>query len=305
MTSERGEWRHIAVPYALLVLTMLFWAGNSIVGRAMRDDIPPLTLTWIRWVGSATVLMPFALRQAWAERAEIRKGWPALLLLGLTGMCIFNSLLYTGLHYTTASNALLMQAMIPALVLMLGALFFGDRTPVLRIVGVGLSTVGVGFIVFKGSLEAVLGLHLGPGDLLILGACVVWAIYTLCLRLAPPIAPMSLLLVTVLIGVIGTAPLAWTERAQIAEIVLTPEVIGACLYVSIFPSALSYLFYNAAVVRIGPGATGQTIALMPLFGAWLAVFLLGEKLYAFHVVGMALIFVGIALSGLALVRAKR
>lgn len=305
MNAENTDWRRLAVPYALLVLTMVFWAGNSIVGRAMKDEIPPLTLTWIRWVGSAIVLMPFAMRQMWRDRVEVRRGWAALLLLGVTGMCAFNSLLYTGLHYTAASNALLIQALIPAVVLILGALFLGDRTPLLRIVGVAISTLGVGFIVFRGNLEALLGLHLGAGDLLILAACFVWAIYTLGLRFSPAVAPMTVLLVTVLIGVVGTAPLAWTERAQIVEIVWTPAVIWACLYVSIFPSALAYLFYNAAVARIGPVATGQTIALMPLFGAWLAAILLGEKLHFFHFTGMVLILAGIAFSGLALMRSQR
>ncbi len=289
--------------YAMLGLVMLFWAGNSIVGRAVRSDIPPFTLALVRWVGALLILAPVALRHVIAEWEAIRRKWPVILLLGLVGVAGFNGFLYSGLHYTTATNALLIQALIPGLVLLTGALLFHDRSPWKQVAGVALSTLGVMFIVFRGDPMAILRLHFGFGDSLILGGCLVWAIYTVCLRLAPQIHPLAFLFTTFAIGAITMAPLALGEAERIAQIPWKPGIFAAFAYVAIFPSVIAYFLYNAAVAHIGSGAAGQTISLMPLFGALLAVALLNEKLQAYHGAGMALILAGVLLSALA--HAKR
>lgn len=291
--------------YAMLGLVMLFWAGNSIVGRAVRGDIPPFTLALVRWTGALLVLSPFALRHVAAEWRIILRHWPAVLLLGLTGVAAFNGFLYSGLHFTTATNGLLIQALIPALVLLAGALLFRDRAPPGQVAGVILSTLGVMTIVFRGDPVAILRLHFGPGDSLILCGCLAWAIYTACLRLAPRVQAVSFLFVTFSIGILAMAPLALGEAEAIARIPWGPGVFAAFAYVAIFPSVCAYFLYNGAVAQIGPGAAGQTISLMPLFGALLAAVLLGERLEAYHGLGMALILCGVALSGIATARRAR
>lgn len=298
MTKPKPELR----AYAMLGLVMLFWAGNSIVGRAVRDDIPPLTLAFVRWSGALIILAPLALRHVVAEWAAIRKGWPIILLLGLVGVAAFNGFLYSGLHYTTATNALLIQALIPALVLMAGAILFRDRSPWGQVMGVIFSTLGVAIIVFRGEPMAILRMHFSTGDGLILCGCVAWALYTVYLRAAPRIHPLALLFVTFLIGAVVMAPLAANEAEQIAEIRWRPEIFAAFIYVAIFPSVIAYFLYNSAVARIGSGKAGQTISLMPLFGALLAAALLGEKLERYHGVGMILILGGVIIS--AFTRAK-
>lgn len=288
--------------YALLGIVMILWAGNSIVGRAVRDDIPPFTLAFVRWTGALLVLAPFALRQVVAEWAAIMRGWRPILLLGLTGVAAFNGLLYLGLHYTTATNGLLLQALIPALVLTTGAIAFGDRAPFGQIVGVVLSTLGVATIVFHGDPHAVLQLRFGFGDVLILCGCLAWAIYTVGLRRRPEISPFSFLFTTFVIGAVVMAPFAASESARVAAIDWTPGVVGAFLYVAVLPSVVAYLLYNAAVAQIGGAAAGQTISLMPLFGAVLAALLLGETLHGYHAIGMALILGGVAVAGWAITR---
>ena len=136
--------------YGALALTMLFWAGNAIVGRAVRADIPPFTLAFGRWAIAAAVLAPFAMRAVIADWAEVRRSWRTILFLGLVGVAAFNGFLYSGLRYTTASNGLLLQALIPALVLLISALAFRDRATAGQVLGVMISTVGVAIIVFRG-----------------------------------------------------------------------------------------------------------------------------------------------------------
>ena len=280
--------------YAALGLTMLFWAGNSIVGRAVRGDIPPFTLAFGRWLLALVLLAPFALRPVIADWQVARRHWLVILFLGLVGVAAFNGFLYSGLRHTTATNGLLLQALIPALVLHIGAVAFRDRVPVGQAAGVLLSTLGVAVIVFRGDPSAILGLKLGFGDALILFGCIAWAAYTACLRLRPAIQPLTFIFLTFCIGAIAMAPFALAEL-EASPIVWQPHVLAAFAYVGIFPSVCAYFLYNAAVAQIGAGPVGQTISLMPVFGALLATQLLGENLHGYHALGIGMILCGIML----------
>jgi drug/metabolite transporter (DMT)-like permease len=295
MTSERSSLR----AYAALALTMLFWAGNAIAGRAVRGDIGPFTLAFGRWLIALVILTPFAVPPIVRQWSQIRRHWLVILFLGLVGVGAFNGFLYSGLRFTTASNGLLLQALIPALVLLTGTLAFKDKVPPGQILGVLLSTLGVAVIVFRGDPRAVLELSLGRGDALILCGCVAWAVYTACLRLRPVIQPLSFMYLTFCIGAAVMAPLALAELGS-RSIDWNANVIGALTYVGIFPSLCAYFLYNGAVARLGAGSAGQTISLMPVFGALLATQILGEQLQPYHLLGMAAIISGIALTGMML-----
>lgn len=290
MTREKGA----LYAYLALALVMMFWAGNSIVGRAMRADIPPFTLAFLRWALAFAILLPFAIRKLADDRAALRAGWKDVLMLGVLGVGGFNGLLYLGLHHTNATNALLLQAAIPAGVLLADRAIFGQSAPVTRMLGIALSTIGVIVVILRGDIAVLAGLHFGQGEMLVLGAAVVWSLYTSLLRRKPPVDPLSLLAVTFLIGALCMAPFAAAEWSAGERPGSGPGVIAAVIYVATFPSILSYLMFNQAVGRIGAGRAGQTLSLMPLFGALLASALLGEPLHRYHIAGMALIFGGIA-----------
>jgi drug/metabolite transporter (DMT)-like permease len=288
--------RQHARAFALLGLVMLLWAGNSIVGRAVRDEVAPFTLAFVRWTGASLVLLPFALGPLRRDWPAIRRGWKAILLLGMTGVAGFNALLYSGLHYTTATNALLLQAAIPPAVMLLDRLFFGVRSTWGQGLGVIASVLGVVVIVFEGDPASALGLHFGVGDALVLAAVLVWAVYTVFLRLRPDISPVSFIATTFAIGVIVMAPMAAWEWHAGHQVVVNARVVGAFVYVGLLPSLVSYFIYNQAAGVVGPARAGQAITLMPLFGAFLSALLLGEKLHPFHFAGMALILAGIVIA---------
>jgi len=280
--------------FALLGLVMLLWTGNSIVGRAVRDDVGPFTLAFVRWTGASLVLLLFAIASVRRDWPAIRRGWKALALLGLTGIGAFNALLYSGLQHTTATNALLLQAAIPPAVMLLDRLVFGVRSNWRQALGVSVSVLGVVVIVFEGNPASALGLRFGLGDAFVLAAVLVWALYTVFLRLRPAISGISFIAVTFAIGVVAMAPLAaWEWRAGY-RVTLDAGVAGAFLYVCLLPSLVAYFIYNRATGIVGPARAGQAITLMPLFGALLSALLLGERLHPFHFAGMALILAGIA-----------
>ncbi|KLE34026.1 DMT family transporter [Aurantiacibacter luteus] len=287
---------------ALLGLVMVFWAGNSIVGRAVAGSIPPLTLAFVRWTGASLLLLPFAWRPLRRDLPALRASWRPVLLLGLLGIGAFNALLYSGLQFTTATNALLLQAAVPALVLVFDRALNGVRPGGWQVAGTIASTLGVLVVVFQADPARLAALHLGAGDTLILASVVVWALYTVLLPLRPKVSPVSFVAATFAVGVVSMAPLAAREFAQGMRIVWSTGTVLALAYVSVFPSLVSYFIYNAAAARLGAARAGQSITLLPIFGAFLSALLLGEALHWFHALGMALIGTGIALGLLALRR---
>lgn len=285
-----------AAAFAMLALVMLLWSGNSIVARAVNGTIPPFALALFRWTGALLIVAPFAWPRLRADRASLVRYWKPVLLLGLLGVAAFNAFLYSGLRYTTASNGLLLQAAIPALVLLVDFTLFRIRASLGLVLGVLLSILGVTAIVAHGEFTILVEVALNRGDALILAGVVAWALYTSLLRLRPPLHALSFLGTTFAIGVVAMVPLAATELREIAAIRWTPGTIAAIAYVAVFPSVIAYALFNAAVAAVGPASAGQAITLMPLFGALLASATLGEKLHSYHLAGMALILGGILVS---------
>lgn len=283
--------------YLLLTMTALFWAGNSIVGRAARELVPPAALSFWRWVIALTLLLPLAWPHLKRDWPVLRANWPIMLLLGTLGIGAFNTMLYTGLQTTTALNSMMLQSAQPALILMVGALVMGDRTSVRQITGVLVSLVGVLIIISRGDIGALLGLELNAGDAIIGVAVVLWAIYSVFLRRRPSVHPLSFLAASIMVGIMVISPVYAAELWRGRAIVPGWESGLAIAYVSIFPSFLAYLFFNRGVELIGSAATGQYLNIMPLMGAGLAMLFLGETLHLFHVAGLALVVAGILVAG--------
>jgi drug/metabolite transporter (DMT)-like permease len=288
--------------YLMLVLVMLIWSGNSILGRAMRMDVPPLTMAFLRWGGAALIAVPLAWRHIRADWGAIRQGWPVILLLGIVGVGSFNALMYSGLQYTTAANSLLIQAGIPALVLLLDFLLFRVMPRWAQVAGCLLASAGVLIIVFRGDPAAMATLAFNRGDALMLCAVTMWSFYTVLLRLRPQISGLSFLALTIVIGAVVTAPFSAVEL-QTRDVHLSLSVMAGLAYLITLPSIVGYFLYNKAVDTIGAGDAGQVTNLQPLFGAILASLILGEPFDQHHLIGMALILAGIGLPLIARPRA--
>jgi drug/metabolite transporter (DMT)-like permease len=255
-SASRGSYA-IVLAYLSLALVMLFFAGNSIVARAIRDETPPFTLALVRWLGALIVVAPFAIPHLIADRSTLGRNIVPLVVLGLLGTAVFNAFLYNGLAHTTATNSLLLQAAIPAFVLVFSRLFFAERASLMQQIGVSVSALGVIFIVVRADLRVLSNLTFGFGDILVLCGVVSWSLYTALLRWRPKLHPLSFVAVSFFVGAICMAPPAAMEWAQGARPSLSPQVLGAFAYVAIFPTVIAYLLFNAAVSQIGPAKAGK------------------------------------------------
>ena len=280
-------------PYLLLSFTALFWAGNSIVGRATHDIMPPVALAFWRWTLALVFLLPFAWPHLKRDISKLKMSLSWVLLLGALGIGTFNTLLYTGLQTTTAVNGLLLQSMQPALILMLGAIIFGERVRLVQILGIALSITGALMIILRGDLTALMALEFNPGDLVIIAAVIVWSFYSVLLRKRPAVHPLSFLAATFAVGVVVIFPVYVAEIASGRTIESRPESWLAISYVCLFPSLIAYLFFNRGVELLGSATAGLFLNIMPVIGALLAALLLAEPIYWFHFFGIVVIGIGI------------
>ncbi len=283
-------------PYILLTLAVLFWAGNFILGRAFHNNIPPVALAFWRWaVASLLIIVPAFryLRQDWPE---IRRNWSAVLLLSALGVAAFNTLVYSGLQYTQAINAFLLQSLMPVLIVALSFALFGERVRIVQAVGILVSLGGAATIIAHGNLRAIMALQFNRGDLLVAAAIVCYAGYSVLLRKRPNVHPLSFIAVTFWLGTAIIFPIYLWETLNVR--VMKPElssflVIG---YVAVFPSIISYLCFNRGVELIGANRAGLFIHLMPVFGSLMAILFLGESFLWYHALGIGLIAAGIYLA---------
>ncbi len=289
--------RLYANPYLLLTLAVAFWAINFIVGRAVNQDVPPVGLAFWRWAGALLILTPFALRHLRRDLPALRAGWRNVLLCSVTGITVFNTLVYMGLHHTVAINGALLQSAMPALIVLLSFLALGESFRPIQIFGLVVSTVGVLTVVTRGDPAVLADLGLNRGDLLVLVAVISYAIYSVAVKRRPPVHPLSFVWITFLVGLVALAPFYAAEHLSGDVMRLTdPVTLGAVGYVMVFPSILSYLFFNRGVELVGPGRAGLFIHLLPVFAGLLAVGLLGEAFRWYHAAGLGLIVAGISLA---------
>lgn len=283
-------------PRLLLTLAVLFWSGNFVIGRAVHAAVPPVALAFWRWTVAFGLVFVLARPHLRRDVPILREYLLPVLLLSATGVAAFNTLVYIGLHTTTAVNALLLQSFMPLAILATAWVLFRERTRAVQFAALALSVAGVAIIVGRGSPAAVFRLSFNAGDGWVLLAVFCYALYSVLLRRRPPVHPLSLIAAMFAIGSALLLPLYLAETMLFEPLRPTPAAVAAIAYVAFFPSLLSYLFYNRGVELLGAARAGQFVHLMPVFGALLAFIFLGERLHAFHAAGIALIAAGLVLT---------
>ena len=284
--------------YLALAGAALFWGGNWPLARWIQADIPPLTLGLLRWGSAALFLLPIALPPFLRAWPIVRREWRRLTILGVVGVTGFSALSYTGLVYTTAINGSLLNAAAPVFLVLFSALGFGERIGWAQIAGVVLSIVGVLAIITRGAPETLASFAFNVGDLYVMGAVLVWTVYTVLIKRWPTaLPPLVFLFATLLFSLplpiaLSAAELAWGTRMP----VFGPITIVAVVYLGLFPSIAAYMFWNYGVGRIGPTRAMLFQYLIPVFATGLAILLLGETLRWFHVAGAGLIVGGLVLA---------
>jgi len=226
--------------------------------------------------------------------------WKWILPMAAIASAIFQSMVYLGLQHTTALNGALLIALVPIVVAAFAAMLLGDRFTPLQGLGIGVSLAGAVVVIVRGDLSVLRALAFNPGDLWILAAVPIWALYTVLLKRWPAgLDRMSFLAAMAIVGTLLQAPLYAWEWAGGRHLVLSPASLAAIAYTAVFASFLAFVFYNAALQRTTPTVAGPFHHLHPAFTALLGVVFLGERIGWHHAVGVACIVLGLYLTSAA------
>jgi len=284
--------------YLMLILCAFFWSGNFIVGKfATLYEVPPLTLNFFRWLIVWIILIPFTFRDILKNIKVIKKNFYPLLLMSITSISIFNSVVYYSLNFTQVLNGALMISIIPVLIVFISFIFKTEKINFSQIFGLLLSITGVLTIITRLDFSKLINLDLNKGDLWLLVAMLSWAIYsTMLITHKTGLKYLSFMTAIVSIGLIFLFPQFLFELSNHQVIKFNIPFILITSYVVFFAGLGSYILWNKAVVIVGPNKAGIFLHLMPVFSSFMAIFLLNEKLMNFHIIGAIIIIIGIYLS---------
>jgi len=282
--------------YLLLILAPLAWGGNAVAGKLAAGSWLPFSITSLRWLIVTLLLLPFVYPYLKADRVKLVANAPLLFALGGLGMGAFNLGMYLALNYTTAVNVSIEQASMPCVILLLNFLFLRQRVRWQQIAGLAIAVAGVWLTTARGQPLQLFESGLNRGDAIMLGACVLYAAYSVGLRWKPAVSWPSFMFSLAVSAFLVSVPFPTFEWMPHAPPPLQGTDWLVLAYVVVFPSLLAQAAFARGVELIGANRAGQFINLVPIFGALLAVLLLGEGFYWYHGAGLLLVLMGITLA---------
>ena len=282
-------------PHFLLTLTSIFWAFNTVAGRAAVGEVSPLLIVSVRWFFVSIILSILCRNQLIETWSILNKKIKWLIFMGLFGFTGFNSAYYVAAHDTIAINLGLVQGTMPAFIIIIAWIWLKDKINFTQFLGVLITFIAVLIVVCSGNFNALIELELNSGDIVMIFACTLYAIYAVGLRKKPKISALPLLTFFAYIAFLGSFP-GLIYEIYSNQLILPGQkgfiILGVII---IFPSFLAQIFFMKGVEKIGPSRSGLYTNLVPVFSSLLAVFFLGEEFQFFHLLSLIMIFIGIYL----------
>ena len=284
--------------YIMLVCATLFWAGNFMVGKfAFLENIPPMSLVFLRWSLVWLILLPFTYKEIIRHKDTIITNLPLLFFLAFTSVGLFNTFTYLSLVHTQVINASLFNTAIPAAIIFLCFLFKIEKTNKFQILGLILSVFGILSIITKLDLNVLLSLNFNKGDLIMIGGVITWGLYSAFLKNKKFTLPLlTLVQVLCTFGLIFIFPQFLYEFSQGLRVSFNTNLYYTLIYLALFPSIGSYYCWAGAVAIIGANRAGIFLSLIPFFSTIMAIIFFNEQFEFFHLIGSILIILGLFLS---------
>ena len=284
--------------YLYLFLTVTFWAGNFVVGKlASFYEVPPFSLNFYRWLFAWLILAPFTISEILEKRNYIIKNYKLFIVLGVTSITVFNSIVYYSLNFTQVISGVLMISTIPVMIIFISSILKIEKTNIFQILGVAFSFCGVILIITKANLSILLTLDFNKGDLTMVIAMFSWALYSSLLKKQKyEISQLSLLQIIISFGLIFLIPIYFIEYQLGYVIKIEKPFILILSYVVLFPGLASFILWIKGISMIGANRSGVFLHLMPILSAIMAMIIFDEKFMFYHILGAIFIFTGIILS---------
>ena len=279
--------------WLFLIGANLFWAGNIIFGKLIVNELPAEWTVFLRWVAGLILLIPIAQiveKPSWGQ--IWRKNWVLIILLALLSIVLYTYLSYAALKFTSATNNALFTTLTPGLIMLFSLIFLREKVSVFQVIGLIISFVGVLIVLTKGNLLQLFHTQYNEGDAIMLLAVLCWAAYSLLLRKAKGISPVTLVTLIALVGAILMIPFLFFQPIHFDKI--TSLGIVGIIYMGVFPSVGSFIFWNQGVKILGASKAGITMNLIPVFTAIISV-ILGHALEMSQMLGGLMTIAGMLL----------
>jgi len=284
--------------YLFALLATLFWSGNAIAARFLAESVPPVGVAFWRWVIALAICIPATYPAFRRNIPAVKKHWRYLLVLAFLGVTVFNTLLYTAAQTTTAFNIAVIATTTPVIILFFSFIFAKERLSRIGLAGFFLATLGILLLVTNGALLSILHMDVVVGDLIMLCASGVFAGYTVLVRKKPPeITINTMVFTTFVMGFIMLLPMYIVQEMFFTPVVFGLPQLAGFVYIGIFASFASFMFWNRSVVMIGASRAGAVYYSLPVFTGLLGIVILGEPLTYIDMVSMFMVGFGVYLTG--------
>ena len=280
-------------PHLFLTLASLFWGFNAIAGRLAVDEISPMLLVSGRWLGVMIILSIICRHQLSLGFQIFKSNYKWMILMGLSGFTIFNSIYYISAHHTVAINLGIVQSTMPAFIMVISMFWLKTSINLKQVTGLLVTFLGVSIVICNGNLSSLLKLKLNNGDLFLIIACIFYAIYAVGLRKRPKINDILLMTIFSYVAFVGSLPGLVIEIIQYSFFFPTFKGLIILSVIIIFPSLLAQILFMKGVKIVGPSLSGLYTNLVPLFTSALAIMILNEDFHIYHLISLIIIFLGI------------
>lgn len=296
--------KNIYTGIGLAVLAALIWSGNFIIAKGVNRQIPPISLAFYRWLLASVIIFPFAIRRFKSEWPSVKSSRHYLFWVSLTGVALFNTFVYVGAHYTTAINLTLIGTTTsPIIATIMARIFLKEEIGWMKLAGLLLCITGVLFLLSRGNFQNLFTLRFSTGDLWMLAAAFCFAVYNTMVKKKPaPVSPINFLFVIFLFGTILLFPFYLWEINRNPPVAWNSELLFAILYLGLGASVICFWIWNISIGKIGASRTILFGNLIPIFGTIGSVMFLHEQFTWIHIVSMIIVFTGILLANLRLLR---
>ncbi len=292
--------KEIYIGIGLAVLATIIWSGNFVIARSAHKQIPPVSLAFYRWLCATIIILPFGFQKIFIEKKILLNNKLYLFFAALTGIALFNTCVYVAGHYSSAINlALIGTTSSPIMAVILARIFLKEKISWLRLVGLAICISGILLLMGKGSFRQILMLRFSNGDVWVLLGAFFFAIYNVLVRKKPAgISPLVFLSTIFTIGTLILLPFFLIEQHYSVPINWNMNMFWIILYLGLGNSIISYLFWNAAIARLGTARTALFGNLIPIFSSIEAVAALGETITVIHILSAVLVIIGLIIANL-------
>ena len=279
---------------ALLLVSQALFGSNQILGRFIEGEVPPIGLSFWRWIVATLVVLPFTIKYIRKFRSIIFQEWRIYLGMAFCLIVLGNTTIYIALNYTTAINAAIVSSVQPAITFALSWLLYREIVTKGQIAGAGIAIIGVLYIISRGDIAVLISLRPNPGDIWMVVSVVGFSLYAVLLKKLPSSVPAILTLnVIQFLGIILLLPFYVWEILYSQPMELNNITVISVLWAGIMVAVAAVGLWNYTNLKLGANKASGTIHLRLIMITIMAIIFLGERLELFHFIAFGIIMLGV------------